>query len=286
MYWLTYFGATALPQYDVTFSGAPAPAPARTVGLVGGGVYDADGSGVAMQRYPYTLRYDCMVASAAAATAFAGVQSLKTLLGQRRKLWRTPVEAVGAPDQWAWARLVDVDDRMRTRGLLWHVPVALEFAMLGPWNGSGHGPAWTLDDGELLDDGLALDMAETTQLSTAYTAPQTVVVTNNGNRAVRDVVLTLTSAGSANTYLAVSVAGVSKFSWSGTLPAGKSLVIDTARRSILNDGANAYNGFTLEAEHVIADWLVLEPGANNVVVRTTSGGPNSTITFEFADGWM
>jgi hypothetical protein len=36
----------------------------------------------------------------------------------------------------------------------------------------------------------------------------------------------------------------------------------------------------------VADWLVLQPGNNNVVVETAGGGTTSTIEFVFSDGWV
>lgn len=284
MHWLTQFGTLALPQYEAQFSNAPAPVAQATVALIGGGAYDAYGSDVARQRYPALLSYACVVASSSQATAVAQMAALKALLGTKAKLWRT--EADGTSQQWCWARLTAIDDTMRVKAPKWLVPVTLEFTLLGRWNGLSHGGYWVLDDGEYLDDGLYLDGEEPTVLDTAPTAPQTITVTNNGNQAVRDAVIRLTSAASANTYLSVTVTGVSAFSWTGTLAATKTLEIDTGRKTVLNDGVAAWNGFLLLAEHKTADWLVLEPGDNDVIVETDSSGPNSTIQFIFDDGWV
>jgi hypothetical protein len=211
--------------------------------------------------------------------------ALKALLGVYAKLWRT--EAGGTARQWAWARLTDIDDAMRSRMPRWIVPVTLNFSVSSRWHGLLHQDVWYFDAGEYFDDGLMFDSDELTVLATA-TAPggQTIVVDNDGNQAVRDAIIYLTAKTAPITSVTVSVAGVTAWTWAGTLATDKTLVIDTAKKSITNDGADAYSGFDYEAGHAVADWLVLQPGNNNVVVETAGGGTTSTIEFVFSDGWV
>lgn len=282
MYWLTHFGTTALPQYDAAFSIGPAPADVATVGLAGGGVYDAYGTGTARQRYPIQLRYACSVVGPSESTVRAEINALKALIGTYAKLWRTEAGAAIPARQWCWARLVDIDDSMRARMTHWNVPIAMSFMIVGPWKGLQHRASWTFDSGLFFDAGLAFDSNEKTTLTTS---PQTIVVDNNGNLPVRDTVLWITAGDAAITYLKIGVTGVTEFYYDGTLAAGAKLTIDCETKSVLNVAAAGWNDLHLTANHKVADWLVLQPGNNNVIVTTTGGGTGSTIEFRYSDIW-
>lgn len=286
MNWLTHFGTTALPQYDVQFPNGPAPVVTASVALVGGGTFDGYGTGIARQRYPVNLRYQCSVVGPAQATALANMNALKALLGVRAKLWRTEAGALVPGRQWAWARLTDIDDSMRARMPWWIVPVTLNFSLLGRWNGLRHQRPWYFDAGEYFDTGLAFDSDELTTLTTAASAPQTIVVDNDGNLAVRDAIITLVAKTAPITAVTIGVTSVTEFTWAGSVAVGNALVIDVAAKRITNNGVDAYAGFNTTAGHLVADWLVLEPGNNSVIVETDGGGTDSTIEFEFYDGWV
>lgn len=282
MYWLTTFGATPLPQYDVAFSVGPAPAIAQTVDLPGGGVFDASGTGVARQKYPFQLRYACSVVGPSQAVALGQVNALNALIGTRAKLWREEAGAIAPVRHWCWARLVDIDVSMRAKMPHWNVPVAMSFLIMGRWNGINHRKPWTFDSGEHFDTNIAFDNDEMTVLSTS---PQTVVVDNDGLQAVRDAVINVTALTAPITSLTIGVTGVTEFTWTGTLATNKTLVIDCGAKTVKNDGVGAWAGFAFTGNHKVADWLVLQPGNNSVVVSKTGGGTTSTIEFVFADGW-
>ena len=282
MYWLTHFGTTALPQYDAAFSIGPAPAEVATAGLVGGGVYDAYGTGRARQKYPLALRYACSVVNVSESASRAEINALKALIGTRAKLWRTEAGAAIPNRHWCWARLVDVDDSMRAKMPHWIVPVVLNFTIMGRWCGLAHSGGWYFDSGLYFDDGLAFDSDEKTTLTTS---PQTVVVDNDGNMAVRDAIIMVKAGNAPITYLKIGISGVTEFYYDGTIATGTTLTIDTEVKTVLNVAASAWNNFHLTANHKVADWLVLEKGNNSVVVTTTGGGTGSTIEFRYSDGW-
>lgn len=283
MYWLTRFATTALPQYDVQFSNGTAPADIATVGLVGGGVYDAYGTGVTRQRYPFQLRYQCSAVGPTESVARAQINTLKAMIGTRAKLWRTEAGADIPGAHWCWARLADVDDSMRAPIPMWIVPVTLAFTIMGPWKGLQHRDGWFFDSGKFFDNGLAFDSNEKFELSTS---PQTVVVDNNGNIPVRDTVLWITAGDTAITYLKIAL-GSTEFEYTGTVAPGVRLTIDVENKSVLNGAAPGWADFNLTANHLVADWLVLYPGNNSVIVTTTfsAGFEPPTIEFRYSDGW-
>jgi hypothetical protein len=115
--------------------------------------------------------------------------------------------------------------------------------------------------------------------------PESIVCANDGNARVDDAIITITAKTSAITALTVTISGISSFTWTGTLAADKALVIDCGARTVRNDGADAYSGFTYEAAHVVPEWLRLQPGNNTVVVTRTGGGATSTYSIAYTDGW-
>jgi hypothetical protein len=107
---------------------------------------------------------------------------------------------------------------------------------------------------------------------------------NDGNRAITDAVLTWTPSGSSSTTFTLTVTGITQISYNDTVVAGKSLVIDCGKRSVLNDGANAYTDhFTLPAPHTIDDWLRIEPAGISVILATDAAG--GMLAWAYDDGW-
>lgn len=279
MYWLTRFGTVELPQYDQQFNAGPAPADSAAVALVGGGTFDAFGTGVAPQRYPIEMRLSCTVVNIDADAARVTLRDLKSLIGTRAKLWRTLIP--GGSTHWCWARLTDVDDTMRSNMHAWSIPVTLAFTVMGRWHGLQHDGGWFFDDGEFFDDGLMFDGDEETVLATS---PQTVVVDNDGKMPVRDAIINITAKTAPITRIEISL-GSCNWYYDGTIATNKTLIVDCGSKTITNDGAAAWNDFHLTGNHVVADWLVLQPGNNSVIVTKTGGGTTSTIEFVYSDGW-
>lgn len=277
---LIRFGAVTLPEYDFQTDVGTGPSTVAMTALVGGGAFDGQGGDDAPLRLPYTVRYNGTVTDPSAETVRSRIDELRALRGKRLKLWRRCID--DGRTQWALARLLEMKVTSDVRSSHWRVPVELTFSILSRWNGSQHDGGWKLDTGKKLDDGLTLDGNELTVLTSS---PQTITVDNDGNVAVRDAVVMITAGSTAITYLKVGISGVCEWEYAGSISAGQALVVDCGAKSVLNNGANAYSGFELTANHTVADWLVLEPGNNSVVVTRTGGGSTSTVEFVFSDGW-
>ena len=252
-----YASATVLPTLDGSQPQGAGPVESSLVRLPGGGAYDWRGSERA-QIGPTTLLTKGVWVEATVALMETKLAALKALVGVRDRLWRNN----GARQDWRWARLLEVRSDLEA-GLAADALIEMQFeALPGAWMGSGHLVNATLD-----------------------ASPKAAVCTNLGNVRVTHGIVTITAAGSAITQVKVAIAGVSEIQWIGTLAVGTNLVIDCGARTIRNAGVNAYAGFSLTANHLVTDWLRLEPGANSVLIYRTGGSAASTASVNYNDGW-
>lgn len=205
------------------------------------------------------------------------LDALRALRGTRAKLWaRTYTDEV----RFVWARLQRVEYR-RTNKNFNVQPVSLTWRVGNQhWRGHDH-TEWDLDEGYYLDDGLYLD--DDGYTFTLDTAPYYATVTNGGNRATQDVRFTITAVATPITVITLST-GLAEFTYTGSVAVGDQLIIDCGAQQVLNDGADAYVGFSFGATHGIEEWMLLEPGDNIIEIART-GGNNSTILIEFQDRW-
>lgn len=282
MYILTQFAGVTLPVGSPRHRAGTAPSWERTVRTLGGGVYDAAGTAQAGPLLPYDLTYDCKATGSSAASLRTTLDALRALRGVDGRLYRRALD--DGDLQWARARLVGVEystEARHSHGLF--QPLTMTWAVKTLWQGVLHGAPWVLDSGETLDSGLYLDMADRYALTTT---PITLTVTNNGNTTTDDVTLTLEAGATPVTGLTVTC-GACSLVFSGTVGAGKSLVIDCspAAMSVLNDGAAAWADLALGGAHASEAWLRLAVGANSVVVTRTGGGTDSYLTVAFSDRW-
>jgi len=254
----TYATATALPQAMASQDLGAGPVQSQAVELPGGGWFDPAGSGQARPRLRELVARGRLSATSETAldTAWA---AWRALVGTRSKLWLTMGDG---SQRWRWARLVEVPALSEAEHVLWQ-PLSLRFELLSEvWQGAAHSEVTGLDE-----------------------SPQACGAPNNGNAPVRNAVVTLTAAGTNITAATFTMTGVSQFSWAGTLLVGNSLVIDCGARTVKNNGADAYSGFSLGAGHAIAEWLRLVAGLNSVLVARTGGSSASTVTISYNDGW-
>lgn len=249
--------AEVLPTLDGTQDLGAGPVRSPLV-AVPGGAYDAAGADrVRRQAERIVVRGTWVAASAAALEA--KIAALRALVGLRSKLWRSN----GAAQHWRYARLLQVEAPVQAALGRW-AEARLDFeALPGPWQGTAH-------DLTVPMDGL----------------PKTINMANGGNAPVSNVILTLTAGAVAITSVGIGMTGKSYFRWTGSLGAGKALVIDCGARSVRLAGVNAYAGFALGASHTIDDWLRLEPGSNPVIVGLSGGGSlaDATLRYQYADG--
>lgn len=279
MWHITQFGTVTLPPYNEVHQMDVVPAISGNVATLGGG-FDRWGNATAPQQFPQTITAQLTVAEDTKAATRAAVDVMRSKIGQRNILYRQSLEDCDTGDvQWAYARILSIPvtrqiDQWESQ------PLQLAFEQYTNWHGQQHG-SWLLDDGYYLDMGLFLDATDDS--ATLSASPGTVPVTNAGNMPVYDAVVTITAGSAAITALDVKCGTVTHWTYSGTIGAGNSLVVDTGAWSVENDGADAIAGFAFGASHRIPAMLELAPGANSFVVTFTGGSTNSTFDISFWD---
>lgn len=279
MYTLTEFDGLALPLGTPRYTAGTAGTQERTVRTVGGGLFDGWGAAQARMELPYRLAYDCRAYASTAAALRATLDALRAKRGVRGRLVRQGDNDDG--EQWATARLMEVEYQADVMNLQLIQPLRMAWSVQSPWYGGSHGTGWTLASGLYLDAGLYLDMASRHVLTATSNV---VTVTNYGNAAVENAVLSVT-AGMYNLTALTIRCGSCELVYSGTVVARKTLVIDCGAKTVVNDGTADYARLTLGANHASAAWMRLAPGANSVTVTRTGGGAETAITFEFSDAW-
>lgn len=278
MYTFERFGTTTLPVYDPRApldSGQPILQGIDTPS----GTYDALGSERA-KLGKVTLNYGCSIIADTAALVETEAATLRALVGKRDKLYIvTPSGGI----RWLYARLGPIRST-RVPDFPGRLDLELPFEVYIPiWNGNHHGDGWLLDSGIYLDSGYVLDESGAFQFLTPYTP----TVTNDGDYPVSNAVITVTAAGTNITEITIAKTGQTNLKWTGTLAVGKSLVIDCGNYTVKNDGvALSPTGITRQSGHVIAEWLIFDPGSNMLSVTRTGGSTDSTLAFDYSDGYV
>lgn len=102
-----------------------------------------------------------------------------------------------------------------------------------------------------------------------------------GNLPVRHAVLTVTASATISSVRVYSAERGIDWTWTGTLAAGTSLVVDDEAQTVVNAGANAYSGLVLGSGHTARGWLDLEPG--NQALSVTVVGTASAVGLAWWD---
>lgn len=271
------FAGVTLPGYAYKVTGGPR-ARDNTLRTIGGS-HDGDDT-YGQFDYPYAMTYSCLVyESAGIATLGETLDKLRAMIGVEGKLYVDPWDSTTA-DRWAVARCVGVNVpatvySRKTQN------IDIEFRVKTPWRGFAHGGTVS-GSSYLFGNGLYYSATGATALATS---PKTITVNNGGNTWVDDCGITVTAGSAAITAVTIGISGSSEFTFTGTVTIGNTLIIDCGKRFVRANGIDAYDGFALTANHIIAPWLRLAPGNNAVVVTLTGGGANSTIQFSYSDGW-
>jgi hypothetical protein len=107
-------------------------------------------------------------------------------------------------------------------------------------------------------------------------------VENGGMIPIHDAIITVTAT---NQIAALTVTELSGIDWtfSGTIAAGTSLVIDCGAQTILNNGSNAYSNFTLNSGHSVEGWLPLPRGTSVLQIQSDAIG---TFSVGHYDQWL
>lgn len=270
------FGSVTLPAYNRDTDLAPVGARNSLVTTLAGS-FDAAGTGRSRQALPQVLSVKASVTAATAAAWRSALDELRALVGVRAALYRR-----GDDDSLhrCAARLVAMPHVRSVRNKR-HVEVSLQLQQLGPWEGDRH-TGWTLDDGEILDDGLMLDPMVYLQAVTA--SPSTQNLVNGGNLPQTDVVISVTAGSGSLSGIAITGPGVD-LRLAGTLGIGGTLLIDCGAQQVTINGVDAYASFSLGANHTRDEWCVLEPGATALALAASGVLTGANWTIEFADRW-
>jgi len=178
---------------------------------------------------------------------------LTAKIGVRGSLWRR--RESDSATQWRTARLLSVGGTRVVADVdaIVNLTASFETTMPG-WRASAQSSA------SLLSNAL---------VSVAGTLP------------VRHAVLTVTASATISSVSVYSAERGIDWTWTGTLAAGSSLIINDEAQTIQNAGADAYSGLVLGSGHTAAGWLDLEPG--NQAVSVTVVGTASAVSLAWWD---
>ena len=277
-YTLWKFGSIELPLYNRTHSMPPADA-LPTVVRTTAGAFDNAGSERAGAALPMQIRLTATIYDDAPAVVRSQVDALRAAVRSRGWLYRRADD--DGTVQRCLARLISVDDDRKPNNRR-HFDIKATWQALTLWYGK-RAEDWTLDDGETFDDGLYLDTGE--QL---VTPPGSSEITIGGNLPTTDVRLTVVMDGTDAdpVYVVIPQSDVA-LAVAGPWAAADVLVIDAPSRTITVNGTAAYSRLNLEAgylayEHLTAEWLMLQPGINDVFVL---GEAIDSATVQYTEVW-
>lgn len=261
-FWLTRFGSLEIPLCNAVQDVGLAAISGATQ-LVNGRIYDSYGSGPSPIRLPYNINAQATLHAKAPVDLEQQYYALRAAVGTRNLLYRRRTGV--AYEESAYARLLEVSASRDVRDGR-RLDVTLGFEILSmAWNGEDSSTLVTLD-----------------------VAPKSISLTNSGNAIQRDIIATLTAAGSNITAFRLEnlTAGhVSSINYANTIAVGKQLVINCGLQTIVNNGVSDYAHLTFNTWHTIADWFRLAPGTNSIRITRTGGSVASTVAFSYHDAW-
>ena len=244
-----------------------------------GGAYDQMGNDQSY-RGGYAIKVTGTIIGTGADDLVTKYNNLRSYLGKKDRLWRRN-DTGGL--FWVWARLQSIDATREEKNRR-HLEVDLTFYVFSPlWNGDLNG-SWRFDSGETFDSGLLFDTGLIYPLTNTSTI---VTVTNGGNATLRSFEMAITAAGSPITSIRILKANQTDITWTGSLAVGSQLMFDFGGLSIRNSGVDAYSGLVISsANHKIDDWMMLDPGNNEITIIRTGGSNQSQVSFSYYDGWI
>lgn len=135
---------------------------------------------------------------------------------------------------------------------------------------------------ETSDVGWRSESAVVTSESAAAGVGEALNVPNGGSMQVLDAILTVERTSGTITAVTIAGAGID-ITWTGSIGAGESLVIDSGLQTVQVGDDDEYDGFVLNAGHTVDGWLPLVLGANVLTVTVTGG--NADVSVEHFDQW-
>jgi hypothetical protein len=279
-YTYTSFGTVDLPIYNIDQDHATGESPTALI-VTPNGAYDYLGTARNLPKtqiipvkgdYSDELDYlvdelgnyivdengDLIVVGDTGDTLRNHLDNLKSKLGRADQLWRTDLDTAGLR-RWKTARLRKVEHAMGngTRGVLAKITAIFETA----------DPAWRSE-------------TLTTTTQSLATGLHTFTVDVLGSEEILDSIITITATSTITSVGIVLASADVDFTWTGTLAIGNSLVINNGKLTIKNNGADAYNGFTLNSGHMAAGWLKLLAESNEISVTLAGAGSFSVTHYD------
>jgi hypothetical protein len=283
MYRLTRFATIDLQKYNQVDTIGTGSTPTAYQVLPEGGALDLFSD---QQKHPGTVeRSKSMRLTASTEAAVEALYfQLIALRGRRERLYR---QTASGDIHWQYARLVEVTaERSYEQTKYKRIQdISLRFITQEAFWRGDFGGVWTLDAGEYLDAGLAYDSGETYPLTTSPTTFTVSIGTDAGRAPIRAVRMSIKAGASSMSAVTIARAGGESITFSGTILANKTLVIDTGTMQVLNDGVDAYNNLTLLPTADLASWFVFVSGNNNITVTFTGGGTGKEISFSYYEVW-
>lgn len=284
MYRLTRFGIVDLQHYNQVESIGSGSTPTAYQQLPEGGALDLYGG---QQKHPGAVeRSKSMRLSASTEAALETLYfQLLSLRGKRDRLYR---ETATGDIHWQYARLVEVTAE-RSHEITKYKriqDISLRFVTQEAFWRGDRGGVWYLNSGEFLNTGLALNSGQTYPLTSSPTNfTISIGASETGRAAIRAVRIDISAGASGMSAVTIARAGGESITFSGTILADKTLMIDTGIMQVLNDGVDAYDDLTLSPTADLAAWFALEPGDNDITVTFTGGGTGKEISFAYYEVW-
>lgn len=285
MYRLTRFGFVDFQSYNqVDFVGSGVT-PTAYQNLPDGGALDLYGD---QQKHPGAVERN--ISRRLSASTEADLETLflrlLSLCGKRDRLYR---ETASGDIHWQYARLVEVTAERSYEITKYRriQDISLRFITQEAFWRGDRGGTWFLDSGEYLDSGLAFDSGQTYELTSS---PTVVTVSvgdplDIGRAPIKAVRLDVSAGASSMSAITIARTGGESLTFTGTVLAGKSLVIDTGVMQVLNDGIDAYGDLNLSPTADLAVWFALEPGDNEIAITFTGGGTGREISLAYYEVW-
>lgn len=263
-YWLSVFNSLAIPTHlgdrgsmDIAAGAVAAP----LISLPGGRVFDPLGDDTAY-RPSAQITATVLLVSSTPATLLSDFQAWQAKVGTVGDLTRT--DYLGNNQQLK-ARLLSASVTRNTSNINF-VPMTLVFQVVTfPWEGTSNVLAPTH--------------------ATVSGTPVATTITNNGNVTQRRRIQ-ISFTPSFATMTSVTIQNTTtghQFTYTGTVTPGNSVMIDTADRSVLNNGVADYAHFTPSGS--FEDWFAVAPGANSVNYNATFAGTAIIPIIGFSDAW-
>lgn len=284
MYRLIRFDLISLEHYNQVDSVGSGSTPTAYQSLPEGGALDLYGD---QQKHPTTVERS--ISRRLSATTEAALEQIYfQLLAQRGKRGRLYRETSTGDIHWQYARLAEVTAERNFEQTKFKriQDISLRFITQEAFWRGDRGGTWYLNSGEYLNTGLALNSGQTYPLTSSPADFTISIGAAEVGRAVTRAVRIDLSAGASNmSAVTIARAGGESITFSGTILANKTLVIDTGTMQVLNDGVDAYDDLTLSPTADLAAWFALEPGDNDITVTFTGGGAGKEISFAYYEVW-